>query len=1109
MAQTINKNLGSDYQRLINQLEQFIKKFYINQIIRGIAITFISMAVLSIIAFAIEYFVYFSSTVRQFILYGILALNFGFFVFLIVVPITKLLKLNKSITYQQAADIITKHFGNIQDKLRNILQLAQQANSHENNDLLLASIQQKAEQLKVFYFPAAINFKVNLKYLKIILAIFIVVISISFISPDILTDGSQRILNPTQHFEKAAPYQFKIITDSLSVLKGEDFELLVTTEGNFVPERVYIQYGANDFLMQTTENPNVFKYAFRAVNNAFKFRIKSEIVSSKEFHVQVIPVPIITNSTLQVTPPAYTGIPAETYTNTTDIRVPYGSVCRWIFKANQTNTIYFKNDSSNWQFQQHEELFSFKKQFYSNALLQLNLKNQYLTKQNLINYTVEIIPDLYPAIQVQQKSDTSSQTLFFFKGELQDDYGFSKLNFVVEQQSESQTKPTRTTKTIFVEKKIKQQSFFYQINLDSFVTDNVKMLSYYFEISDNDPFKGGKRTKSEIFSFKIPSLQDLQELNNTQNQTIKEKIDETQKLANELIQEVNDLKKKLVSENLTNWEKQKLVNSITDKQKSLEQLLQEIAQQNNEKDKTNSSFSKQQLEIIKKQEQLQSLLENVMDDEMKKLMEEIQKLRNEMNDKKLLEMTEKLDQSYEDLSKELDRNLELLKQMEVEQNVNRTAQRLDKLAEDHQKLANELKNAKTDEQKLKMKQQLNEQEKELFDLQKNYNQTQDKNKELKSPFELKEFQEEFDQINQQFEQSLEQLNNSKENKSSQSMKNNAQKMKKLAQEMNQMMAQNQMQMNQINTDNLKQIIENLLSFSFQQEELILTAKAIRANDPSFTDLMKKQHQISEDFKLIEDSLIALSTQVPQLNAPIFKETKSINSDLATTTENLAERRIGRARITQQLIMTSANNLALLLSEVMEQMEQNQKNQSGKSGDSKGKPKPSAGDMKAKQEQIKKQMQQMLDKMKQGMKKGQMTKDFAKTLAEQEKLEKMLNDLMKEGTISPEQQHKLNQVRKMIDENKKDLYNQNLTQESINRNQRILTRLLEIEKAQKEREQDKKRKSEEATIKPPPNFKKLFEVETEKNTFKETLEYNQIKLNQYYKQKYNEYLNIQK
>jgi len=151
---------------LIQKLDQFIRKYYANKMIRGGFISIGVIALCYILFILLENIFRFDTIIRTLLFYlylGIVTVAVGgWFVF----PLSSYLRIGKTISYEQAASIIGNYFGEIEDKLLNALQLiGQQESERFDIDLLIASIDQKINRLQVFQFNLVINFKKNLSYL--------------------------------------------------------------------------------------------------------------------------------------------------------------------------------------------------------------------------------------------------------------------------------------------------------------------------------------------------------------------------------------------------------------------------------------------------------------------------------------------------------------------------------------------------------------------------------------------------------------------------------------------------------------------------------------------------------------------------------------------------------------------------------------------------------------------------------------------------------------------------------------------------------------------------------------------------------------------------------
>ena len=220
---------------------------------------------------------------------------------------------------------------------------------------------------------------------------------------------------------------------------------------------------------------------------------------------------------------------------------------------------------------------------------------------------------------------------------------------------------------------------------------------------------------------------------------------------------------------------------------------------------------------------------------------------------------------------------------------------------------------------------------------------------------------------------------------------------------------------------------------------------------------------------------------------------------------------------QQMVMTSANNLALLLAELMQQMQQQmamqmQGNQNCKN--CKSNSQSQMGQLRDLRKGMKQQMQQMIDQMKQGGDKPGKnqgnSKELAKMLAQQEIMQQMLNEMMTSGQLSPESAKILNEINRMMEDNLNDLINGNITPQTLQRQELILTRMLEVEKSEHEREIDNKRKSNEARDYKISNPDGAFDEKEKEMRFNELLQLGNVKINQFYKLKYKDYLqNLEK
>jgi hypothetical protein len=1099
--------MDNGYQILINKLDAFIKKYYINKIIKGLILSLSVYAIWYLIVVIAEYFGRFSTTFRTILF--IISVVFYIFIFItmILIPVLNLFKIGKVINYKQASRILGQHFPEIADKLQNTLELHELVKDDSDfKDLIIASINQRTLKLSPIPFVSAINLKNNLKYLKYLIPSVTIIILLFIFWPSVLSDATERIINYNKHYEAPAPFRFELLNDSLFVKKGQDYNVRIRTVGDITPDQVLISYAGNDFYMEK-ESGGVFKYNFRNLNNNIKFSLSAMTVNSRDYYIEVLPAPMIIDFKILVNPPAYTGIGSETYNNSGDITIPLGSQVQWIFNTVNINDLTVTFDTIGTIAEKNESQFSVVKKILRSQIYSLNVKNENFDEKTGITYQINVIPDLYPGINVRNVVDSTQLAIVYFNGFIDDDYGFSDLTFncIPGEKSDSLIKIK-----IPFSKNLTSQDFYFAFDFSSIEVKG-RNISYYFEVSDNDGVNGAKRTKTRMMEFIIPTAGDLQDMSEQANKDTEEKMEEAKKLSTQIRKDIENLQKKLINEPISTWERNQMMQQIFDNQTRLENLMNEVTKQQNEVQQYKEQFSRNE-EILKKQEEINKLFDSLMDEEMRKLMEELQKLMQEFNKDEFFKLAEDMKFSSEEMEKQMDNTIELLKKSEIEERLKNSAEQLKNLSEEHQKLSEETKNKDISKEELLKKQE--EHSDEFKKIMEDYEKTLEKNKDLKEPMNLDDLQQEMQEISELFEQSKEEIKENKNGKASKSQKQNSQNMQSMSEKIDNALADESMGQMAENIDDIRQIIENLLYFSFDQEDILKELKGLSPRDPKFKEYMIKQKNAQDNFDIIRDSLNSMAGRIPMLGPLVNIEISKIYRNLKIIMDEISDNRRYQVEASQQLVMTSANNLALLLLELMEQMQQDMANMQQKGGGqcnnckNPGSGEPQMGKMRDMQQKLKQQMQDMINQMQDGGNKpggsqGR-SEQLAKMLMQQEMLQKMLNDAMSGGT-SPDAAKILNQVNKMMEENLKDIINGNITPQTVNRQEQIITRLLQAENSEREREVDNKRKSNEAKDYKLSNPDAAFREKEQEIRFNELLQMSNLRLNNYYKNRYKEYL----
>ena len=1119
----------NNFNSLLQKLDEFIRKFYVNQIIRGIILTLSLSFILFLSIVTLEYFGEFSSAVRTGLFFGFTLMLFGVFGFLIAIPLLKIISIGKRISREKASAIIGLHFSNVSDKLSNVLQL-QHLSESGSSDLLVASINQKIAQLKPIPFAAAINFQENKKYLKFLLVPLFIIIGLAAFEPKVIRDSTQRIISYNEEFIKQAPYEIVVENENLTAFKNEGFKLKVKLKGEEIPNQLSVIYQEKRFLL-SKKGKNNFLYEFKNLQSDVAFSFFDGEFESKIYNITTLAKPQLLNFQVAFEFPKYLKKQNKVLENTGDITIPQGTKVKWFFSTENTdNVVFIQTDSSKTLVRSAKDEFAFESRFLRSSNYGLSVANVNLQFLDTIFYSVNVIPDARPSIEVDTKVDSANQQIRYFKGLVKDDYGFNKLVFYRRFVGQNDSVGQFEKQNIPINLALPTTDFYHSLNLGNFQLVAGDEVEYYFEVWDNDGVNGSKSSRTQTFKYKAPTKEELSNNNKETDELVKKQLEENIKLTKEIKKDLDALKEKLLNKKELGFQEKKQVQALLEKQKKVQQSMEKLQQKNKDNNQMQEKFSKQDEALLEKQKQLQEMFEKVMTEEMKEMMRQMEEMMEKMKKDDLQKSLEQMELNNEELEKELDRNLELFKQLEVEKQLAEAKEKLDELRKKQAELKKETEDKKTDSKESKEKQ--DELNKKMEDVSKELDEVKKKNEELESPNDLDDTKKLEEDIKKDMQESSDELSKKNKKKAGEEQQEAGEKMEELSDQISQMQQQMASENNAENLEDLRALLENIIQLSFDQEEVMENIKNTNNNDPRYVALSQQQKKLKDDSKIVEDSLFALSKRIQKLEAArtINQEMTAVNFNMEKAIEELQERRTPQASNRQQLAMTSLNNLALLLDNSVQKMQQSMMQSDGKcKKPGNGKPKPGNGsspsNMKSLQQQLNKQMEALKKAMEEGKspgqgKKGQkpgqgkpgqgnggMSKELAQMAAKQAAIRKAVEKLQDEiGESNGQGGGNMKKIGDLMEQTETDLVNKQITNETLMRQEEILTRLLESEKDEKEREKDEKREATEAADQLSRNPNEFFGYNKRKDQEMELMRTIPPAFNSYYKLKVSEYFN---
>jgi hypothetical protein len=929
---------------IYQKLEAFIKKYYTNELIRG-AIFFVGLGLIYFLfTLFIEYFLWLKPAGRTMLFWAFVAVEVFLLIRFIAFPISKLFKIRKGIDYKDASQIIGNHFTEVSDKLTNFLQLSNDSNKSE---LLLASIEQKANSLQPIPFGNAVDFNKNRKYLPLAI-IPILFFAFFYISGNskMISQSLDRVVHFKQHYLPPAPFEFVILNKDLQTEQGNDFILQVKSEGKVVPEKALIFIDEETYSMESV-SPGVFQFRFEKPAKNVRFHVEANEISSIDYQLNVIAVPTISNFEMILNFPLYIRKKPEIIRGTGNAIVPEGTKVTWKVSALATQKVEWSDLKDVISFYPKEDNFILSKSINYTIDYQILTSNARVKHYEKLNYQISVIKDQLPAITVNNAPDSLKTDKSVVVGQVTDDYGLSKLQIVYYPKNN----PKAGMKAAIPVKKDVFDQFIFSFPGSLPVEQGVSY-EYYFEVWDNDALHNYKSSKSSVFADRIATDEEkedqiLQEQNSN--------IDGLEKSIKNQDKQLNDLDKlqKLTKEKeVLDFKDQQKVSDFIKKQKQQDEQMKQFS----EKMKKNLEEFKSEKKDDKKEELLDRIEKaEKVSEETQKLLDELKDLNDKIKQEQLMEKMDKLKQTSKNQVKNLQQLVELTKRYYVEKKAQQIADKLEKLAEKQEELSIRDKENTSEKQE--------EINKEFDNIQEDLKQLDKENKELKSPMEIPKDAEKEKSIDEDMKKASEELQKENKDKAKPKQKSAAKKMKEMSAKMEKGMEAGEMEQMDEDVKMLRQILDNLLAFSFSEEDLMKQFKGLKRGSPSFNKNLKVQQDLKQQFRHIDDSLFAMSLRNPQIGEDINKEIGNVHYNLDKSLETLVEAMVQKGVSHQQYAIASSNKLADMLSDIMNSM------QMSLSGMGSGKPKPGQGEGMQLPDIIQKQ-QGLGQKMKEGMQSGE-------------------------------------------------------------------------------------------------------------------------------------------
>ncbi len=678
------------------------------------------------------------------------------------------------------------------------------------------------------------------------------------------------------------------------------------------------------------------------------------------------------------------------------------------------------------------------------------------TNPDPIEYEIKATPDEYPELLVEKPGkdvdlDESMLVNLVILG--RDDFGFSDLSLEYSIVSGNNVSdPVKIQ--LPVDKDATEFITEYRWSLAKVGLVPGDVLSYKIILADNDTFSGPKKTESKIYSIRVPTSEEIiAEVQKGESEQISG-LEEVLKSQKELEKKVEKLAREMLSQKEINWERKKELESFLEKQKSINEELEKLAEkfsENLEKMEKNKLTAQ---EMIQKMQEINRLMEEISTPELKELMKKLQEAMQQLDPNKIRQMMKDMQLTQEQMIERLDRTISLLKQIQAENKMETLVQMAEKMLASQKEInekipmCNSQSLSELSKEEEKIGQQAENVEQNLEELQKMMEEMP-----LLSPQEIQEMKEGFKQAQVQ-EEVAGMVGQMCQNKGTEALrigKKIQNSLQQLSEQLSKARAQMQAGQKQEILAAFKKIIYNMFYLSDTQEELYNKTDFAANRNVGLKELAKEQKELETGTLKVASDLQQLSQKTVFVTPDILKGLTIGASNMQEAGKRLFSRE-GRSSLQYQIEALAILNLTA--KQLLESMNQASSSSSGSGADAMFSRLQS---LAQKQKSLNQQsMEFSLGQQGQSM---EMQGEMERLAAEQEAIRKSLEQMQKEFGKRSEILGRADELGKEMQEVVQDLENQKLGEQTLKKQEKILSRLLDYQKSLEERDFSKQRKAE--------------------------------------------------
>lgn len=1071
------------YDDILTRLRAVRGKSHRVAMFYGALLTMLVGIVLTLVAIVLEQVFAFGIVGRTvlFLLTGIGTLLFALWYF--GRPFLRLIGVLQSEDETETARRVGKHFPHIRDRLLDALEMyraRETSRKHYSLDLIDASFADLYQSIRSLDFRESVN-DFHVRRLRKVVVIAVSFFVLMFVIPPFGFYGSfDRILHFGTSFASPRMIELSIEPGNIDVVRGQSVSVTVRVQGAPVKSlSLYTrEHGRLEFesLALNPTTSGEFRTELSNLKTSLDYYAAVDDIQSDRYSISVFDRPLVRSLQLTVRPPAYTRLPMKT------------------FDENMGDVSAYPGSKVNFKILASKEISSATIVFGDSTLLPLNASgidaegamvvrknNSYRVRltdtKSLVNldpveYSIKIISDEVPIVELLapgRNIDLTERMNVDLFIRARDDFGFSKLRLAYRLAQSRYEQPAVDFSFITLPLPSDGRSTIelpYHWDVSSLNLVPEDAIAYYVEAFDNDDVTGPKSGRSETYLLRLPSLEEVfTDVSGNQQQSL-ESMQNVAKETQQLKKDVEELQREMKKgAEKANWQQQKKADQMMQRYEAMKKSLQESSEKMDEMVKKMEDNKLVSSQTMEKYLELQKLMEQLMSPELQEALKKLQQSMKQLSPEEMKQSMEQLKANEDQFRKNLERTIELLKRIAIEQKIDELVKRAEEMKKQQEKVREQAAKTPSPDQKKKdelakqqedLKKQAASMEKETSELRKNM---EEFSKEMPMQ-EMKKAEEQLQksQLQKKMQRSAQQMQAGEMKKAEGDQKESEEDLSEFKDQMEQVQKNLQENQQKQIVNEMRKQLQDVLELSEREEALKEDSKSIDPNSRRFRESAQRQNEIQNDLKNSADAMAGLAKKTFAISPEMGGEIGNAMKQMSEALQQMEARNPGGSTAKQAEAMGSLNRAAMMMQNALGAM-----GKGGKGGKGMAGLMGRLGEMAGQQGGINNGTQQAMGMGGQG---GEMSAEqqaqYNRLGGQQAALQKSLQELSNEAKNTGEFSKllgDLDRVAKQMAEVQTDFEQSNVNPQTVQKQERILSRLLDSQRSVRERDFEKRRRAE--------------------------------------------------